>query len=100
MKDPRYPHLSDDLLELVDWFAEQMKAQLEENCFKGDAWKEDDTDQFAIRTREEAYELIDAAILLETHIDNRRYAREVVEEAADVANMAMFTASAAKKTLD
>lgn len=92
MTDTRYPHLSDNILELVDWFTEQMKRQLEENHRKGDSWKDDDPDQHAYRVREEAEELT----LAVSHADRKPALKVLqefaIEEAADVANMAMFCA--------
>lgn len=93
MTDTRYPHLSDTLLDTIDWFTDQMKRQLEENHHKGDRWQDDDADQFAYATADEVEELKEAVSLADRHSGNLRYQNDAIKEAADTANMAMFTAA-------
>lgn len=99
MTDTRYPHLSDNILELVDWFTDQMKRQLEENHRKGDSWKDDDTIDHAYRTRWEAEELTDAVLQADMKPALKIMQESAVEEAADVANMAMFCAAKLRERL-
>lgn len=99
MSDTRYPHLSDDILELVDWFTDQMKRQLEENHRKGDSWQDDDTVDHACRTREEAEELTNAVSHAERKPAVKILQEFAIEEAADVANMAMFCAARLRERL-
>lgn len=73
-----------------------MEAKLEKNRHKGDrkGWLNDDIDDLLDRLREEVCEL-DAAICLAhgaTESDRAWLARQVADEAADVANFALFIA--------
>lgn len=80
-------------------FAKRMEAKLEKNRHKGDreGWLNDDADRLLERLREEVCELDTAMCIAiqrmtETESNARWVATAVADEAADVANFALFLA--------
>lgn len=105
MPDERYPHLSDSTLAAVDWFADQMKRKLEDNHHKGqrETWLQNDVDQLTYRIREEAEELETAGMVFEADSRSSRHlenAQNVIDEAADVSNMAMMAADCVRAEVE
>ena len=87
----------------VRWFAEQMELQLRANDHKGrNGWK-DSTERWLLhRLEEETLELRDALRFACNdcgHIASNKAPQpaEIIKEAADVANFAMFIADNAKE---
>lgn len=90
--------------EAVESFATHMEAKLRENDHKG-GWEDDELDSLANRAVEELQELQRAIAAFEdiryshsaTAEDLKVAAREVLREAADVANFAMMIADNADR---
>lgn len=77
-------------------FAKRMEAKLEKNRHKGDreAWLNEDPDDLLERLREEVCELDNAMVaqVKATKFTRTWNAEQIANEAADVANFAMFIA--------
>ena len=75
-------------------FAKRMEAKLEKNRHKGDreGWLADDIDDLLERLREELCELDNAICDTHGNTADAWMAKQIANEAADVANFAMFIA--------
>lgn len=81
---------ADDVRKKLELFRLAMARKLDENAHKG-GWEEEKISYFFERLIEESVELRDAIIEFRRHPDASR-AKEVLGEAADVANFALMIA--------
>lgn len=99
--------------EPVRWFAEQMEKKLLENDYKG-GWQECTIGYLRRSMENETCELERAVMALWVFIENgyakslrvkslhsgKKLARQIIEEASDVANFAMMIADVARKNAE
>lgn len=85
---------------IVLWFAGEMEKKLAENRHKGDAagWRKDSPWSLARRIDEERLELLRA--LNNFDITRPETVREIIREAADVANFAMMIGDQANEAMN
>lgn len=76
------------LRKALQVFAEEMEKELKRNEFRGD-WRECNPEEMMARLWDEVYDLDDA---VERVSQGRGEKKEVLKEAVDVANYAMFVA--------
>lgn len=90
--------MSVDAREAVRWFANEMEKKLIANDYKG-GWENSDQFQLFNKLRqEECSELLEAMIDSKLPVDPTAL-ENIIEEAADVANLAMMIADLARKEI-